>query len=319
MTSIIPTLIYDVKGLELTPDERDRLRHPASAGVILFERNYENPTQLSALTRSILKENKNIFITVDQEGGRVQRFRNGFSKLPSMRSWGDQYHDNPTETMDAVRCVAMQMAEELQKHHVTLSYMPVLDLDYNHNQVIGHRSFHRNPKVVTELGGAFIEGLHLKHMLAVGKHFPGHGFVTLDSHARLPIDSRDINEIENNDLIPFCKLSKELDAIMPAHIIYTSVDNVPACCSKIWLQKILRRKLGFTGAIITDDLNMGAMRQFGSIENCVEQVLEAGCDFLLICNNQRDAAWTLEYLERDKTFDAARKRRVNEFIIKSKS
>jgi beta-N-acetylhexosaminidase len=316
---IIPTLVCDVQGLELTADDKVLLKHPATAGIILFARNYDNPKQLLALTHSILKENPSLFISVDQEGGRVQRFRDGFSTLPSMRYWGEQYAIAPTLAKHNVKQTAAKMAHELKNFHIAFSYAPVLDLDYAHNDVIGERSFNRNPDIVTELGRAFIKGLCQEHMCSVGKHFPGHGFVRADSHFRLPIDNREKKEIWDKDLSPFYNLIDCLDAIMPAHIVYSTVDSLPTCFSSIWLQQILRGQLKFKGVIFTDDLNMAAVNSLYSIEDCVYQSLNAGCDFLLMCNNQSSAAKMLQCLEKPSAFKEERKARVNQFIKKTRT
>jgi beta-N-acetylhexosaminidase len=319
MGRLIPTLIYDVQGLELNREEKSRLKHPASAGVILFQRNYQNIDQLLSLTRSILKENPRLFITVDQEGGRVQRFREAFTALPPMTYWGEQYAQNAKQAIERVTEIASRMAQELKRVHVAFSYAPVLDLNYQHNEVIGERSFHRDPEIVTALGDAFIQGLHREKMCAVGKHFPGHGFVTADSHVALPIDDRKKEVIENNDVVPFSKLSHKLDAVMPAHIVYSAIDAMPPCFSRRWLHKELREKLKFKGAIITDDLNMAAVRELMSVEDCVDQALIAGCDFLLICNNQKKADQMLTHLERCSIFDSNRKKRVDTFMSKARA
>jgi beta-N-acetylhexosaminidase len=316
VSSIIPTLICDVQGLTLNPIDKDLLRHPATAGVILFTRNYGNPKQLLTLTRSILKENSRLFITVDQEGGRVQRFKEGFSILPSMGYWGEQYKLDSNATAKQLTKTVIAMARELKTFHIALDYVPVLDLNYHHNEVIGERSFSRDPMIVAQLGKAFINGLHQERMCSVGKHFPGHGFVYADSHQTLPIDKRDKKNIENNDLIPFSNLVDSLDAIMPAHIVYSQIDSVPTCFSKVWLQDILRERLKFQGVVITDDLNMSAVRSRYSIEDSLHHALNAGCDFLLMCNNQTSAAAMLHCLEMPSTYTEKRKVRVNQFINK---
>jgi beta-N-acetylhexosaminidase len=316
MSTVLPTLIYDIKGYTLTSEEKLWLKHPATAGIILFQRNYQDIYQLLSLTRSILNENSNLFITVDQEGGRIQRFKNGFSLLPSMRYWGEQYAYDPLATLDRLQRTAARMARELQHVNIAFSYAPVLDLDYRHNDVISDRSFHRDPLIVTRLAHHFIQGLKQQKMSVVGKHFPGHGFVSEDSHLCLPVDTRKKERIKQNDLVPFYQLSDKLDAVMPAHVVYSAVDRLPVCFSDRWLRNELRDNMHFNGAVITDDLNMAAVAELMSVEDCVHETLKAGCDFLLICNNQKKASQMLEYLEKKPMCQIERKQRVKHFISK---
>jgi beta-N-acetylhexosaminidase len=235
-----------------------------------------------------------------------------------MRYWGEQYDMDPSLAIQNVQKTAAKMAAELKKFHISFSYAPVLDLDYAHNDVIGERSFNRDPKIVTQLGKAFISGLHQEQMCAVGKHFPGHGFVCADSHVTLPTDKRNKKEIEINDLVPFFALADSLDAIMPAHIVYSEIDSMPTCFSRIWLQEILRKQLQFKGVVITDDLSMSAVSSLFSVEDSAQCALNAGCDFLLICNNQSNAELMLQFLERPSALAKDRKGRVDQFIKKTR-
>jgi len=296
MKPLMPVLIFDVSGLELNSEEKELLQHPCAAGIILFERNYQDIHQLKALIHSIQAINPSLFITVDQEGGRVQRFRKDFTPLPPMSDWGKLFDQDKSSALLQVEQIALVTAEELRRAGISFTFAPVLDLQ-GASSVIGERSFHQDPQAVIQLGGAFIRGLHRGHMPAIAKHFPGHGHVAADSHQTLPIDERNTNEMINKDLVPFIQLISQFDAVMTAHILFPSVDSLPPCFSSVWLKDILRKRFGFKGVIFSDDLNMAAAQQFGSFVDCTAQALQAGCDFLLICNNRMGTIQTLEYLE----------------------
>lgn len=295
-------VILDLEGLELTAEERELLRHPAVGGVILFPRNYRDPDQLAALTMAIhaLREPR-LLISVDQEGGRVQRFREGLTRLPPAARFGKLARRNPHHARQAAEAVGWLMAAELRALGVDFSFAPVLDLDRGVSGVIGDRAFADTINGVSELAWAWCEGVRAAGMAAVGKHFPGHGGVAADSHAELPIDSRRFVEIEMEDLVPFERLiGYGLEAVMPAHVLYPQVDARPAGFSSFWLKEILRGQLAFQGVIFSDDLNMGAAAAGGGYADRAHAALDAGCDVLLICNN-RPAA--LEMVDALRDFD----------------
>lgn len=279
-------VMLDVLGKTLTPEDEVRLRHPLVGGVILFSRNYESPTQLAALTASIRAlRTPPLLISVDHEGGRVQRFRDGFTRIPPMRELGKAYDENPKRAKHLAQQVGYVMAAELRACGVDFSFAPVLDVDYGASSVIGDRAFHTEPSVISELAHSLLMGLREGGMPTVGKHFPGHGFVCADSHLEIPVDERSYTDIELCDLIPFRQMVKfGLTAVMPAHVIYPKVDARPAGFSKVWLKDILRGELGFEGCIFSDDLSMEGATVAGSIVQRAEAALQAGADMVLVCN-----------------------------------
>lgn len=282
--SVMPPLgplMIDIAGHDLTNLDLERLVHPLVGGVILFARNYASPEQLSALTAQIhALRSPSLLIAIDHEGGRVQRCREGFSRLPAMRRLGELWDRDTPRSLTAARQIGYVLACELRSHGVDMSFTPVLDLDWGRSLVIGDRSFHRDPAVVVQLAGALIAGLRQAGMKACGKHFPGHGWVEADSHVAIPVDRRSLAEIET-DMQPFRRLA--LDAIMPAHVIYPAVDERPAGFSPRWIE-ILRREIGFGGVIFSDDLSMEGASVAGGIVERVEFAWRAGCDMLLVCN-----------------------------------
>ncbi len=292
-------VMLDVEGVSLTAEDRERILHPLCGGVILFARNYESVEQVSALTREIRELGKDgLLISVDQEGGRVQRFREGFLALPPLRMIGDHYDVSPQEAVRLSNQLGWAMASEVLAVGVDFSFAPVLDLEYGESAVIGDRALHKKPEVVTALARSYIWGMKKAGMSAVGKHFPGHGFVAADSHTHLPVDERPFEEIEARDLLPFRELAgMGLEGVMPAHVIYSSCDEEPAGFSSFWLQEVLRKKLGFEGVIFSDDLSMAAAEVAGSPLQRAEKALDAGCDVLLVCNNPEAAEQVLEGLE----------------------
>ena len=279
-------IMLDVVGRVLTTDDIKRLQHPLTAGVILFTRNFESCTQLKALTASIRQIRQELLIAVDHEGGRVQRFREGFTKIPPMRDFGVLWDSNPKLACKDAEAAGFALASELREHGVDFSFTPVLDMDYGDSLVICNRAFHGNIQAIQQLAFALMQGLKRAGMAAVGKHFPGHGFVVADSHVSIPIDNREFDEIAANDMQTFKALiDDDIPAIMPAHVIYPKVDDKPAGFSERWLQKVLRERLGFKGAIISDDLSMEAATVGGSVTARTLAALQAGCDMVLLCNH----------------------------------
>lgn len=294
-------LMLDVPGTALTGDDRKRLSHPLVGGVILFARNYDNPTQLSQLAAEIRAlKSPPLLIAADQEGGRVQRFREGFTRLPPMRALGQVYDAHPHRARALAREAGYVMAAELRAHGVDLSFAPVLDLDYGISGVIGDRAFHHDPQAVIDLAHAVMLGMKGAGMAACGKHFPGHGYIAADSHVAIPVDERDYADIALHDLLPFKALiDMGLAAVMPAHVIYPKIDAAPAGFSAVWLQKVLRGELGFQGMIFSDDLVMEGAAVAGNITERTIAALKAGCDMALICNRPDLADEVLARLDFD--------------------
>lgn len=293
-------VMLDLAGKVMTEAEREVLLHPSVGGVILFTRNYESPEQLGALVRSIHElRTPPLLVGVDHEGGRVQRFRDGFTRLPAMGELGTLWEQSHERARRMARTVGSVLALELRAHGVDFSFTPVLDLGYGRSGVIGDRAFHRDPHVVADLAGALIGGLAEGGMGSVGKHFPGHGYATADSHLEAAVDPRSLEEIEADDLVPFRKLvSSGLTAVMPAHVIYPAVDPSPAGFSRRWLKDILRGQLGFHGVVFSDDLSMVGAHGAGSIVDRGRAALDAGCDMVLVCNDSASATELVERLGR---------------------
>ena len=290
--------VIDVLGPVLADEDRARLRHPAAGGVILFSRNYETPEQLAALTADIdrLREPA-LMICVDHEGGRVQRFREGFSVIPPMRELGRLWDRDRAAARDAARAIADIVGAELAAHGVDFSFAPVLDLDYGASAVIGDRALHFDPTAVGALGACIVQGFAEAGMGAVGKHFPGHGYAEADSHVAVPRDERKFAEIAKKDLVPFrMAIEAGLAAVMPAHVIYTQVDAEPAGYSRHWLREVLRGKLGFEGIIFSDDLSMEGAGVAGGVAERARAALDAGCDMVLLCNDPAGQELLLESL-----------------------
>ena len=285
-------VILDIEGTELTAVERDRLRHPLVGGVVLFARHFTDSRQLCALTDAI-QSVRPLPVAVDQEGGRVQRFKtSGFTRLPPMRGIGLYWDKDPAQALAAAFSIGYVLATELRAHGISVNFAPVLDLDYCHNEVIGDRAFHPDPQVVTALTGALIDGMHQAGMGCIGKHFPGHGYVQADSHTALPMDERKFSRIWEQDCLPYRQMGYRLDGVMPAHIVYEKVDMMPAGFSAEWLQTILRQRLNYQGIIFSDDLTMEGASVAGDIVARAEAAVEAGCDMVLVCNRP-DLADTL--------------------------
>jgi beta-N-acetylhexosaminidase len=293
MTKQLPLgpLLIDITGTELSAVEREILTHPLVGGVILFTRNYANREQLIRLIQELRAlRSPRLLISVDHEGGRVQRWREGFTAIPAMGTLGDLYHQLPANALERAYQYGQTAAKELVSIGVDLNYAPVLDINYGVSTVInGGRSFHSDPNVIAILAQAYIQGLNSLGMQAIGKHFPGHGGVVADSHYALPEERRSLDTLLNADVVPFQTLiaARLLGGIMTAHIIYPGIDNLVATVSPFWLQQILRQRLKFTGAIISDDLRMDAMQCLGDYPQRVRKALAAGCDLVLLCNNSR--------------------------------
>ena len=287
--------MLDIQGTWLTAGDRCILRQPEVGGLILFARNIEDPRQVRELCASIRAVRPDLLLAVDQEGGRVQRLRNGFVRLPAMRALAD--NDNAEQL--AEHC-GWLMATEVLAVGLDLSFAPVLDLDHQRSAVVGSRSFEGDAELATRLAGAFIRGMDAAGMAATGKHFPGHGWAEADSHVAIPVDERSLDEIRARDLVPFQRLSQQLAAVMPAHVIYPQVDAGPAGFSRRWLQDILRGELGFDGVIFSDDLSMAGAHVVGDAASRIEAALNAGCDMGLVCNDRASAELALGALQRLK-------------------
>ena len=287
--SLHAPLVIDVAGLTLTADDRRRLQHPLTGGIILFARNWENRAQLSALCAEIKALRQDILICVDHEGGRVQRFRNdGFTHLPAMRALGDLWIKDQLAATNAATACGYVLGAELRACGVDFSFTPVLDLDFGASSIIGDRAFGRDPRVVTLLAKSLMHGLLQAGLANCGKHFPGHGFVKADSHTEIPVDKRSLKAILADDAAPYEWLNTTLTSVMPAHVIYPKVDARPAGFSEQWLTFILRGQLGFGGAIFSDDLSMAGARVIDgkkvSYTRAAITALNAGCDMVLLCN-----------------------------------
>ncbi|WP_177345264.1 beta-N-acetylhexosaminidase [Pseudomonas sp. CC6-YY-74] len=287
------SLMLDIAGTWLTAEDRQILRQPEVAGLILFGRNIEHPRQVRELSAAIRAVRPDLLLAVDQEGGRVQRLRQGFVRLPAMRAIAD----NANADVLAEHC-GWLMAIEVLAAGLDLSFAPVLDLDHQRSAVVGSRAFEADVLRVTQLAAAFIRGMSAAGMAATGKHFPGHGWAEADSHVAIPVDERSLEQIRACDLQPFAQLSRQLAAVMPAHVIYPQVDDQPAGFSRRWLQEILRGELQFTGVIFSDDLSMAGAHVVGDAACRIEAALTAGCDMGLVCNDRAAAELALSALQR---------------------
>jgi len=299
-------VMLDVAGLHLTAEEKDTLRHPLVGGVILFARNFGSPAQLVALTAAIRAlRQPELLIAVDHEGGRVQRFQQGFTRIPPMRVLGETRERDAARAQALAEATGYVIAAELLAHGVDFSFAPVLDVDFGSSSVIGDRAFSDDPEDIAELAGGFIAGLAAGGAAAVAKHFPGHGYVKADSHLEVPVDDRELRDIEAADLVPYRELIRRgLGGVMPAHVIYPKVDSRPAGFSPVWLKEVLRGQLGFDGMIFSDDLSMEGASIAGGVVERGEAALDAGCDMVLVCNAPQAAAEVLRGLKAGPLDDA---------------
>ncbi|MEM5382485.1 beta-N-acetylhexosaminidase [Paraburkholderia phymatum] len=301
-------VMLDVVGKTLNADDERRLAHPMTGGVILFARHFESRAQLVALTEAIREVRDDLLIAVDHEGGRVQRFRtDGFTVLPSMGKLGALWDDDVLHATKVTTAVGYILASELRACGIDMSFTPVLDLNYGNSSVIGDRAFHRDPRVVTLLAKSLNHGLALAGMANCGKHFPGHGFASADSHHAVPVDERTLDEILKEDVAPYDWLGLSLASVLPGHVIYPKVDSKPAGFSRVWVQDILRKKLRFEGAVFSDDLSMEAARQGGTLTEAATAALEAGVDMVLICNQPEEAGKVLDALRFTQSKESKRR------------
>ncbi|MEI7431764.1 MAG: beta-N-acetylhexosaminidase [Betaproteobacteria bacterium] len=302
-------LMIDIAGFELTELDRERLIHPRVGGLILFGRNYQSPEQLTQLTHEVhALRTPPLPIAIDHEGGRVQRCREGFTRLPAMRSLGQLWERSPQEALAAAHDIGYVLAAELRQCGVDLSFTPVLDLDWGRSGVIGNRAFHSDPGVVSQLAGELIKGLRHAGMAACGKHFPGHGWVEADSHVAIPVDERSLAELAQ-DIEPYRRL--KLDAVMPAHIIYSKIDDKSAGFSKYW-NLYLRNNLKFDGVVFSDDLSMEGASVAGDIVDRAQAAWSAGCDMLLVCNTPDAVGDVLERWQPES--DPVRSARIERLL-----
>jgi len=291
-------VMLDIEGHALSPADRDLLREPAVGGVILFSRNYRAPAQLADLVDSIRAlRSPSLLIAADYEGGRVQRFREGFTIIPPMRRLGLQFDSDPQRARSLARLCGWLIGAELRAMDLDLAFAPCIDLDWGVSEVIGDRAFHRQPEAVATLAAAFAGGMRDAGMSPVAKHFPGHGAVVADSHERLPVDRRPYGDLLD-DMQPYERLvaRRALDGVMLAHVVYAEADAAPAGFSPYWIGEQLRTRIGFDGAIFCDDLSMQAAARFGPMPRRAERALEAGCDMVLICNDRPAAQATVATL-----------------------
>ena len=295
-------VVCDITGTVLTEEDVKRISHPLVGMVILFTRNYENPVQLAELCKSIHAVKPGLLISVDQEGGRVQRFREGFTEIPAMRDYGVQWKDDPEAAARSVTAAGFVLAAELRACGVDMTFAPVVDLDWGNSEIIGSRSFALDPRVVTRLARAFSQGMLIAGMANCGKHFPGHGYVAVDSHEGLPVDDREASRILRGDAKPYTWMGAGLASVMTAHVMYPGLDPVnPASFSKTILQEVLRKELNFTGFVFSDDLSMGGAKGEGDIVERASKALAAGCDAVIVCNAPEEVDKLLASLKWEPT------------------
>jgi len=299
-------VVIDVEGAHLSERERERLRHPLVGMVILFARNFQSPTQLAALCADIhALRDPPLLIAVDHEGGRVQRFRSGFTLIPAMAALGRLWEQDVLGACRTATSAGYVLAAELRACGVDFTFAPVLDLDWNRSKVIGDRSFHSDARVVAMLANHLCHGLLLAGMANCGKHFPGHGWPAADSHHAVPVDERPRKKILAADAEPYRWLGASLTSVMPAHVVYEKVDRLPAGFSRAWIEETLRGELGFSGVVFSDDLSMEGARVAGGLLESAQAAIDAGCDMILVCNDSDAADRVLDGLrwQRKDTFD----------------
>ena len=294
------SLMIDIEGPFLSQEDIELIGSPHVGGLILFERNFLDRNQITDLCFEIKSKKPEIIIAVDQEGGRVQRFKEGFSQIPPMQRLGDLVSYDKHAGLDLCKNAGWLIASELIASGIDLSFSPVLDLDQDLSSIIGDRAFSDQIDIVIECARAFIFGMNEAGMACVGKHFPGHGSISEDSHLEKPIDRRALNEIENKDLIPFKELINNLDGIMTAHILFPEVDERITTFSKIWIKQILKEQMKFEGMIFSDDLSMEGTNEFKSFYDKTKNAIISGCEMILICNNREGAKDALKYFDENK-------------------
>ena len=293
-------LMLDLAGTTLAEDEPALLCNPQVGGVILFARNVESRQQVEALVAEIRAVAPQLLIAVDQEGGRVQRFKQGFTRLPPMQQLGDLTHRDRITGLTLTRDCGWLMASEVIACGLDISFAPVLDVDRDTSSIIGDRAFSDQPQLVTDVAAAFIAGMNEAGMAATGKHFPGHGGIFADSHLEAPVDQRDWAQLSEHDLVPFVALADKLGGIMPAHITFPAIDPDSVGFSDFWLQQVLRDKLGFDGVIFSDDLAMKGADVAGGYVQKAQLALDAGCDMILVCNDRQGAVQVLNFMTQQQ-------------------
>lgn len=280
-------LMVGIQGHQLLSEEKTLLLHPNIGGVILFTRNFSSKAQLKVLTAEIhALRSPSLLIAVDHEGGRVQRFKEEFTPLPALSSLGEYYAQSASQALRYSHHLGELMAFELKMCGVDISFAPVLDIDDGQSDIVKTRGFHAMPHIISALASAYMQGMRAANMVPVGKHFPGHGSVTLDTHLETVTDCRSYQAIHDHDLVPFVSMIDQgLEAVMSAHVVYPHVDKWPASFSSVWLKKILRQQLNFSGIVFSDDLGMAAAKAFGDALTGTQEALKAGCDMVLLCND----------------------------------
>lgn len=303
--------MVDIAGTQLCPQDREILAHPLVGSVLLFARNYRDPAQVAALTAELRAvRTPQLLVAVDHEGGRVQRFRDHFTRLPASRTLGHRFDEDRSEALTLARSVGWLMASELRAVGVDFSFAPCVDLDYGVSEIIGDRSFHRDPDSVGALAAAYLMGMREAGMAAVAKHFPGHGAVVADSHVALPVDRREFVDLEA-DMRPYRLLiENSVPGVMAAHVVYPAIDALPASLSRRWITEVLRGELGFHGCVFADDLSMAGAAAFGDVVQRARLAYVAGCDVLPVCNDRPAVARLLDELELDLAAPASQARLV---------
>ena len=315
MPTIGPVML-DIQSTKLTGDDKALLKSPLCGGLILFARNFQSAEQVFELCQQIKAVNPNIIIAVDQEGGRVQRFDQGFSRLPALAHLGEMFKQTPDEALKHAAYQGELMALEVQSVGCDISFAPVLDLGHGFSRVIGDRAFSTQPEAIVEIARAYIQGMKSAGMAATAKHFPGHGSIEADSHHEMPVDNRCLTEIESADLVPFKKLKNDYNAVMPAHIVFSQVDPDSAGFSKFWIKQILRGSIGFDGVVFSDDLSMKGAAVAGDFVSRSDAALAAGCDMVLVCNDRSAALSVINGLD-SRNIEPLSSNRLERLLMKS--